>query len=69
MKLAEIKELPPDEITDQVKKSRLELVELRMKFSSRQLEDPSLIKKKRKEIARLLTVETLKRKTKEKKSK
>ena len=60
MKLLEIEELSPDGITEQVKKSRLELVELRMKLTSRQLENPSLIRKKRKEIARLLTVYTRK---------
>ena len=58
LKLPEIKELAPDEIDIQLKKSRLELVSLRMKFASRQLEDPSQISKKRKEIARLLTVQT-----------
>jgi len=58
MKLAEIEQLSPAEITEQVKKSRLELVDLRMKFASRQLDNPSLLKKKRKEIARLLTVHT-----------
>lgn len=58
LKLPEIKELAPDEIDIQVKKSRLELVTLRMKFASRQLEDPSQISKKRKEIARLLTIQT-----------
>lgn len=58
--LVEIKELAPDEIAEQLKKSRQELVELRMKFASRQLEDPSQIGKKRKEIARLLTLETQK---------
>ncbi len=60
LKLLEIKELSHDEITEQVNKSRRELVDLRMKFTSRQLEDPSQIKKKRKEIARLLTVQTQK---------
>ena len=58
LKLAEIKELSPDEVTSQVKKSRLELVDLKMKFVSRQLEDVSQIKKKRKEIARLLTMQS-----------
>lgn len=58
LKLPEIKELAPDEIDLQLKKSRLELVTLRMKFASRQLEDPSQISKKRKEIARLLTIQT-----------
>ena len=58
MKLMEIKELSVDEISNQLKKSQIELVELRMKFASRQLEDPSQIKKKRKEIARLHTVQT-----------
>ena len=66
MELVEIKELSPTEITDQLKKSRTELVELRMKFASRQLENPSQIKKKRKEIARLLTIETQKLKSGEK---
>lgn len=60
MKLVEIKELPVDEISDQLKKSQLELVNLKMKFASRQLEDPSQIRKKRKEIARLHTVKTQK---------
>ena len=60
MKLAEIKELAKEDIADQLKKSRHELVDLRMKFVSRQLEDVSQIKKKRKEIARLLTLETQK---------
>ena len=60
MKLMEIKELSVDEISNQLKKSQIELVELRMKFTSRQLEDPSQIRKKRKEIARLHTVKTQK---------
>ena len=60
MKLAEIKELAKEDIADQLKKSRHELVDLRMKFVSRQLEDVSQIKKKRKEIARLLTVQAQK---------
>ena len=60
MKLAEMKQLSPAEITEQVKKSRLELVDLRMKFASRQLDNPSELKKKRKEIARLLTIHTVK---------
>lgn len=60
MKLVEIRELSIDELSGQIKKSNLELVDLRMKFASRQLEDPSKIRKKRKEIARLLTVQTQK---------
>ncbi|MBI3590464.1 MAG: 50S ribosomal protein L29 [Candidatus Melainabacteria bacterium] len=67
LKLVEIKDLSRGEIVDQLKKSRLELVDLRMKFISRQLEDPSLIKKKRKEIARLLTIETQKQSDKDQK--
>ena len=58
MKLMEIKEMSPVEISEQLGKSRVELVNLRMKLASRQLEDTSVIKKKRKEIARLLTVQT-----------
>ncbi len=60
MKLLEIKELPTDEISEQLKKSQIELINLKMKFASRQLEDPSQIRKKRKEIARLHTVRTQK---------
>ena len=60
MKLVEIKELSADEISEQLKKSQLEFVTLKMKFASRQLEDPSQIKKKRKEIARLHTIKTIK---------
>ncbi|OGI20057.1 MAG: 50S ribosomal protein L29 [Candidatus Melainabacteria bacterium RIFCSPHIGHO2_02_FULL_34_12] len=60
LNLTEIKELTPPEIDEQVKKSQVELVNLRMKFAARQLEDTSLIKKKRKEIAKMLTVKSLK---------
>lgn len=60
LKLAEIKEMTSDEISEQLKKSNIELANLRMKFVSRQLDDASLIKKNRKEIARLLTVQTQK---------
>ena len=60
MKLVEIKDLSPGEINEQIKKSSIELVDLRMKFTSRQLEDISQLRKKRKEIARLLTIQTQK---------
>ena len=60
MKLMEIKELPVDDIGSQLKKSQIELVGLRMQFASRQLNDPSQIRKKRKEIARLHTIKTQK---------
>ncbi len=60
MKLVEMRELSLDELNEQIDKSRLELVNLRMKFTARQLEDSSLISKQRKEIARLLTIQTQK---------
>jgi|GEM_PF-2618860 len=60
LKIMEIKELASEDIDAQVKKSRIDLVTLRMKLASRQLEDPSLISKKRVEIARLLTIQTQK---------
>ena len=60
MKLMEIKEIELNEMGENLKKARLELVDLRMKFTSRQLENPSLIKKKRKDIARMLTIQTQK---------
>ena len=62
MKLAEIKELSTDEIYTEIKKAQLDLSNLKMKFASRQLDDPSQIKKKRKEIAWLFTIQTLKSK-------
>ena len=58
MKLVEIKELSISDLEDQIRKSKIELVDLRMKLASRQLQDSSSIKKKRKEIARLLTMQT-----------
>lgn len=64
MKLVEMTELGLDELDEQIKKSRIELVNLRMKFKARQLENPSLISKQRKEIARLLTIQTQKSKEK-----
>lgn len=63
LKLLEISEMPLDEIADQLKTSRKELIDLRMKFASRQLDNPSLLRKKRKEIARLLTACTQKLKS------
>ena len=60
MKLVEMRELSKDDLQDQIKKSSLELVDLRMKFAVRQLTDPSQLSKKRKEIARLLTIQTQK---------
>ena len=60
MKLAEIKELSAGEVVEQIEKSRLDLVNLRMKFASRQLEDVSQLRKKKKEIAWLHTVKTQK---------
>ena len=60
MKLLEIEEMSPNEIQQQLKKSSLELLELRMKLATRQLDNSSFIKKKRIDIARLLTIQTQK---------
>jgi len=60
LKLTEIKEMNVAELKEQYSKSCLELVELRMKFASRQLDDVSQLRKKKKEVARLLTVQTQK---------
>lgn len=64
LKLAEIKQMSHEDLQEELKKSRLELATLRMKFASRQLDNPSLIKKSKKEIARILTVQTQKLKEK-----
>ena len=58
LKLNEIRDMSVDELKSQLSKSDLELTNLRMKLASRQLEDLSLIRKTRKEIARVLTVLT-----------
>lgn len=58
LKLNEIKDMSVGELTDQLTKSNLELTTLRMKLAARQLDDVSLIRKTRKEIARILTVLT-----------
>jgi large subunit ribosomal protein L29 len=64
LKLAEMKEMSVEDLQEELKKSRLELATLRMKFASRQLDNPSLIKKTRKEVARILTIQTQKLKEK-----
>lgn len=60
LKLAEIKDMSLDEIQEQINKSRLELVEFKMKLACRQLEDTSQLRKKKKEVARLLTTQAQK---------
>lgn len=62
MKLAEITGLTLEEIVQKLEETRLDLGQLRMKLAARQLDDTSQVKKKRKTIARLLTVMTIKEK-------
>ncbi|MBL9189514.1 MAG: 50S ribosomal protein L29 [Opitutaceae bacterium] len=52
----EIRELSPAEITSKVKEKRDELLQLRLRKQTGQVEKPHLFRELRKDIARLLTI-------------
>ena len=56
MKIQEIRELRPDEKTEELVRLRRHLFDLRAQAVTEKLEDPTLVKKARKDIARFLTV-------------
>ena len=55
MKIAEIRELPSEEIRNELAKKRRALFNLRFQRETEQLERPAELRKLRKDIARLLT--------------
>jgi large subunit ribosomal protein L29 len=57
MKTEEIRELTGEEITDRIGQMRDELFKLRFRAATQQLENPSLIRSLRRDIARLRTIE------------
>ncbi|MFA6815429.1 MAG: 50S ribosomal protein L29 [Lentisphaeria bacterium] len=63
MKASEIREKTPEEIDLAIKDSRSELFQLRMKFQTNQLENPARIAVLRKDVARLETEKTARRKS------
>jgi len=60
MTAKEIRELSPAEIGAKLRETRAELLLLRLKKNTGQLEKPHTLRALRKDIARLLTVQTAK---------
>lgn len=56
MKAEEIRDLPDAEIEDRIVQAREELFRLRFRSATQQIEDPSLIRKLRRNIARMKTI-------------
>jgi large subunit ribosomal protein L29 len=53
---AEIRDLSDDEINDQIANAQEELFRLRFRSATQELENPSLIKALRRDIARMKTI-------------
>ena len=56
MKAEEIRDLSGEEIADKIDAAREELFRLRFRSATQQLEDPALIRKLRRDIARMKTI-------------
>lgn len=56
MKASEIRGLSTQELNDKIEATRLELHKMKMAHAISPLEDPSKLRKTRKDLARLLTV-------------
>lgn len=56
MKIEEIREIKTDELLNDLERMRRRLFDLRAQAVTEKLENPSLIKQARKDIARVLTV-------------
>ena len=55
-KAADIRDLTADEIRDQISQKEEELFRLRFRSATQQLENPSLIKNLRRDVARMRTI-------------
>lgn len=62
MKIAEMRELTPEELRHQYEETAKELFNLRVQQATGQLERPSRIRELRREVARLRTVQTERKK-------
>jgi large subunit ribosomal protein L29 len=60
----EIRDLAPAEITTKLRETREQLLQLRLRKNSGQVEKPHLLRTYRKDIARLLTAQKQKKTTK-----
>jgi large subunit ribosomal protein L29 len=58
MKIKEIRELSPEELTNRKRELRMESFNLRLQQQSGQMEKPSRVKDIRKEVARIETILT-----------
>jgi len=56
VKAEEIRALPDTEIEERIAQAREELFRLRFRSATQQIEDPSLIRKLRRDIARMKTI-------------
>ena len=56
MKSAEIKELSVKELQERIEAQKAQLTKLKVQHSVSPVEDPSIIKKSRRDIARMLTI-------------
>ncbi len=56
MKASDIRELTDDEIKSRITEAQEELFRLRFRSATQQLENPSLIKNLRRDVARLRTI-------------
>ena len=56
MKARDIREMNPDELDDELESLRRRLFEIRTQAVTEKLEDPSMLTKAKRDIARLLTV-------------
>lgn len=56
MKAEEIRELSDAEIHEKIAQAREELFRLRFRSATQQIEDPSLIRKLRRDVARMKTI-------------
>ncbi len=58
MKVREIRELTHDDIKSRIDDTRKSIVELRFQLAMRKLESPAKLRQARKQLARLLTIQT-----------
>jgi large subunit ribosomal protein L29 len=56
VKAADIRELSEDEIRDRIAEAKEELFRLRFRSATQQLENPSLVKGLRRDVARMQTI-------------
>jgi large subunit ribosomal protein L29 len=56
MKASDVRELSVDEIKSKISESQEELFRLRFRSATQQIENPSLIKNLRRDVARLRTI-------------